>query len=258
MKTINVVQKESVISVTLNRPDVRNAFHPSMIEELTQTFSAIHKNKTARIVLFSGEGRSFCAGADLEWMKSMAKFTKQQNRKDAEKLFKMFQTIHECKAIVITKAHGHVMGGGLGLLAVSDLVVAEEKTEFCFSEVKMGLSPAVISAFVKNKVSLSQMQEWFLTAGVFNADQAKAMGLVNSVATIEKLDSVIDQWQKSLLANGPRALQETKKLLRAVAGESSGSRLKKITTQLIAQLRVSEEGQEGLQSFFNKQTPKWR
>lgn len=258
MQKVLIEEHKHYFNVKLNRPEVRNAFHPEMIAELTKVFKSLAKNKELRFVILSGEGASFCAGADLEWMKSMAKYNRAQNKKDAEKLFEMFSAMNHLSVPLIGKVHGHAMGGALGMLAVCDLVAVEEKTEFCFSEVKLGLSPAVISAFVKNKVSLSQMSRWFLTAEVFSSHQAQEMGLVHMVCAHSELDLQIEKWRKQLLANGPQAVRETKKLLRKVTVENSETKLKKITTDLIAHLRVSEEGQEGLQSFLQKRSPNWR
>ncbi len=258
MKTLIIEDQKSVVRIKLNRPQVRNAFHPEMIEELTSVFKKLSQNKKLRAVVLSGEGASFCAGADLEWMKSMVKFSKAQNKKDAEKLFVMFQTLASLPAVLMAQVHGHVMGGALGLLAVCDLVVAEEKTEFCFSEAKLGLSPAVISAFVKNKVNFSQMTRWFLTAEIFSAPQAQEIGLVHEVTAGAETQAQIDRWLKHISNNGPQAVKETKKLLRTTQGVSSIVQLKKTTTELIAKLRVGEEGQEGVKSFLEKRPPVWR
>ncbi len=258
MSTVLTQENKGLFSVQLNRPDVRNAFHPTMIAELTKIFKQLRKNKNVHTVVLSGAGSSFCAGADLEWMKSMAKFTRAQNKKDAEALFDMFAEMDAFPGVIIGQVHGHVMGGALGLVAVCDLVVAEEKTQFCFSEVKLGLSPAVISAFVKNKIPLAEMSRWFLTAEAFTAEQAQKMGLVNEVAKSEAILSQTQKWVAALQANAPQAVRETKRLLKAVSVEDKKTQLKKITTTLIAQLRVSAEGQEGLQSFLEKRSPKWR
>lgn len=258
MKTIIVSTEKQIATVSLNRSAIRNAFNPEMISELTKVFKEFKKNKTLRGVVLKGEGETFCAGADLDWMKSMAKYTRAQNKKDAEKLFQMFQEMHELPCPLIGVVHGHAMGGALGLIAVCDLVVAEEKTEFCFSEVKLGLSPAVISAFVKNKMELSQMSRWFLTGEVFLSAQAQKMGLVHEVCGKEHLQEVVSRWCKSFLSNGPQAVRETKTLLKKVAHETSTTKLKKQTTDLIAKLRVGEEGQEGIRGFLEKRTPSWR
>ncbi len=258
MKTLLIEQNKNVVSVKLNRPQVRNAFHPEMIAEITSTFKKLAKEKQTRVVVLSGEGASFCAGADLEWMKSMAKYSAAQNKKDAEKLFAMFETMEQLPQVLIAKVQGHVMGGALGLVAVCDLIVAEEKTEFCFSEAKLGLSPAVISAFVKNKMPATEMARWFLTADIFSSLQAQQMGLAHEVVSVSAVEPTVEKWVASLLKNGPQALRETKKLLQQIHHENSKSKLKKMTTTLIAKLRVSSEGQEGLKSFFEKRTPHWR
>ncbi len=256
MKTLIVKNDKTILHVSLNRPQVRNAFHPEMISELTLAFKDLKKNKDVRCVVLSGEGESFCAGADLAWMKSMFSFSRAQNKKDAEKLFDMFQAMYDLPCPLIGVAQGHAMGGALGLLAVCDIVVAHEKTEFCFSEVKLGLSPAVISAFVKNKMELSQMSRWFLSGEVFTAQQAKDMGLVHEVTSQPQV--VLEKLNKSFLANGPQAVRETKSLLRKIARESSSAKLKKQTTDLIAKLRVGTEGQEGIKGFLEKRSPSWR
>lgn len=258
MKTIQFEKKDNIAIIKLSRPEVRNAFHPEMITDLTRVFKSLPLEKDIRVVQLSGEGKSFCSGADLEWMKSMANFSEAENLLDAEKLFEMFESIKHCPFPVITKVHGHVMGGALGILAVSDLVVAEEKTQFCFSEAKLGLAPAVISAFVKERLSVSNMNRWFLTADVFNSRDALHMGLVHTVGKEAELKNIVDQWTQSLFNNGPNAVRETKKLIQQVSTNNDVLALKKITSRLIAQLRSSTEGQEGLKSFLEKREPAWR
>jgi methylglutaconyl-CoA hydratase len=258
MKTILFEKKNKIASIVLNRPDVRNAFHPEMIAEITSVFKSLPSDKDVNVVHVSGAGKSFCSGADLEWMKSMAGFSEAENLADAEKLYEMFDAIKHCPFPVITKVHGHVMGGALGLLAVSDMVVAEEKTQFCFSEVKLGLAPAVISAFVKERMSVSQMNRWFLTADIFSSEEALTSGLVHSVTSESDLNSVVQKWTLSLLNNGPQALKATKQLIQQVSATNDSMTLKKVTSRLIAQLRSGSEGQEGLKSFFEKRDPSWR
>lgn len=259
-KQISYIQEDSIARVTLNRPEARNAFQPEMIAEITKAFKDIQKNKTLRAVVLSGSGTNFCAGADLDWMKSMAKYTLAQNQKDAEKLYSMFAAIRDCDVPVIGKVHGAVFGGALGLLSVCDVVLAESKTMFCFSEVKLGLAPAVISGFVAKKMHKSDMHRYFLTGSVFHADEAKSSGLIHIVVESPQL---LDQATQAFLENeilvaGPIAVRETKKLLRALEAAPSEAKTKTMTTKLIAKLRVSSEGQEGLKSFFEKRSPEWR
>lgn len=257
---ITVQVQDAVASVALNRPEVRNAFHPQMIQEITKAFKALNKDKTVRAIVLSGQGKSFCAGADLEWMKSMASYTYTQNVKDAEKLYDMFAAIRDCDIPVVGQVHGAVFGGALGLLSVCDVVLAQSTTQFCFSEVRLGLAPAVISAFVKDKMNSSAMTRYFLTGAVFTASQAQLSGLVHEVINEDKdLHAVVREYlQKEVLVAGPQAVRVTKKLLRSLKTIKTESQLKKITTQSIARLRVSEEGQEGLGAFFEKRQPKWR
>lgn len=256
MKTLIIKNEKTIIHVSLNRPQVRNAFHPEMIVELTSAFKEIKRNKEVRCAVLSGEGESFCAGADLAWMKSMVNFSRAQNKKDAEKLYDMFQAMYDLPCPLVGVAQGHAMGGALGLLAVCDIVIAHDKTEFCFSEVKLGLSPAVISAFVKNKMQLSQMSRWFLSGEIFSAQQAKDMGLVHEVTSQPK--ATLEKLSKAFMSNGPQAVRETKALLRKISGETSSSKLRKQTTDLISKLRVGTEGQEGIKSFLEKRSPSWR
>jgi len=257
MKHLLVKESETVLQVSLNRPDVRNAFNPEMISEITKTFKGAAKKASLRMILLSGEGTSFCAGADLKWMKSMVDYSKTENVKDAGKLFDMFQAMRDCAVPIVCKVQGHVMGGALGLLAVSDLVVAEEKTKFCFSEVKLGLAPAVISAFVKDKISQAAMSRWMLTAEVFTAAEALQMGLVHATQPGLQIDQQAEAWSRSLLSNGPRALRETKKLIQTVTRTDNDARLKATTSRVIAQLRVGDEGQEGLKSALAQKRPSW-
>lgn len=185
----------------------------------------------------------------------MAKFTQAENLKDSQELYDMFAAIKNCPVPVIAKVHGHAMGGALGIVAASDIVIAEEQTEFCFSEAKLGLAPAVISAFVKDKISSSAMAHLFLTATVFSADHAKHVGLVHAVTNDVDKDAqiVMDQ----ICANGPQAVRSTKQLISQVYG-APGNSLKKLTTELISSLRVGVEGQEGIQSFLERREPQWR
>lgn len=256
MSTLIVENKNNVCTIKLNRPNVRNAFQPEMITELTNAFAQIENDSKVRAVRLKGEGKSFCAGADLDWMRSMAKYNRQENITDSKELYKMFATIQDCSVPVVTEVHGHVMGGALGLLAVSDIVVAEETTQFCFSEARLGLAPAVISSFVKNKVSFSAMSRWFLTAEVFSSLEAQEMGLVHKVVEVHYLESTTQAMLRSICDNGPQAVRATKKLLSQLIGNQTN--VEQLTTELIADLRVSDEGQEGLNSFFDKRKPSWK
>lgn len=256
MKYINLSTSQNVLTVALNRPERRNAFDAEMIKEMTGVFEDLQKDKKVRAVVLTGEGKSFCSGGDLEWMKSMAGFTAAQNLKDAEKLFAMFWAVRSCPVPVIGRVFGHCFGGGAGLTAACDIVGGESETLFSFSEVKYGLAPAVISPFVIEKIGPARLNEWFMTAKVFKTPEALAGGLVNFTGTIEEVDQFIDQTLMNILGSAPEAVRETKKLLRSYSNLEWKS-VRSRVTKLIAKRRSSEEGQKGLQAFLNKQTPRW-
>lgn len=245
-------------NVTLNRPDSRNAFDPQMITELTEVFRNISRDQKFRAVILDGEGKSFCAGADLQWMQSMANYSLEENRSDAQALHEMFATIRSCSIPVIARVQGHVMGGALGLLAVCDLVSAEEGTQFCFSEVKLGLVPAVISPFILEKSNRGHAQRFMITGETFSVAQAGAMGLVHHTGSEAETKSFVTKTVAALHLNGPQAMKATKGLIQQVAPLGVGVDSSKLTVESISQRRVSEEGQEGLKAFFSKKDPSWR
>lgn len=251
---LEVKSENEVLYVKLNRPELHNAFNPEMISELTKVFTK--QAPQHRAVVLSGNGKSFCAGADLNWMQSMVKYTKAQNKADSLKLHAMFSAIQNCPVPVLTKIHGNVFAGGLGLVAASDIVIAESSTQFCFSEPKLGLVPAVISHFVSLKMNPAQMREVFLTAEVFGSTYAQHSGLVHFVGDTQACENYVKQKITHILKCGPKAVVETKKLLNALPNMNAAKR-KNHTTQLIASVRVSAEGQEGLKSFLEKRKPKW-
>lgn len=243
-----------IFTIRLNRPEIRNAFNPQMINELTKAFEKAEKDAKIRIVVLRGQGKSFCAGADLEWMKSMAEYSKKENVKDSEKLFDMFKAARACSKPTIGILQGHVMGGGLGLAATCDFALAEKETQFCFSEVKLGLVPAVISSFVLEKMSYPHALRAMLSAETFSADQAMQWGLVSFVGSMSEVESDLQRLCQNLLRNGPEALRATKKIVQTI-GRSINVRKK--SASVIAERRVSPEGQEGLQSFLLRRQPKW-
>lgn len=247
-----------IARVTMSRPDVRNAFHPTMIRELTEIFRSISKNEQVRVVVLNGAGKSFCSGADLGYMKSMADFTLEENRQDSDRLFEMFWELRNCPHPVVGRVHGHAMGGALGLAAVCDVVGAVEGTQFCFSEVKLGLAPAVISPFVLERMAVSQARRYMLTGEVFSTREAYESGLVHYVGDEAAVDGFVAGVVKALLENGPEAVRATKSLAREVRETSSWVDRRAATTRVIAERRVSAEGQEGLRGFLEKRTPSWK
>jgi methylglutaconyl-CoA hydratase len=244
--------------VTLNRPDTRNAFDPQMIRELTEVFRNVSRHQTLRAVCLEGEGKSFCAGADIAWMQSMASNSHAENLSDAETLHEMFAAIRACNIPVLGRVQGHVMGGGLGLISVCDFVTAASETVFCFSEVKIGLVPSVISPFVLEKANRGHAQRFMITGETFTAAQAGAMGLVHHVGTEAESKAYLVGLIAALHLNGPQAMRETKQLLRKIGGSDIGIETAKITTETIAKCRVSEEGQEGLKAFLKKRDASWK
>lgn len=248
----------AVATVTLNRPDLHNAFNEDMIKDLTQTFTTLGQKLEIRVIVLAAAGRSFCAGADLNWMKSMLNYTFEENVTDANALAKMLRAIDECPKPVIGRIHGAAFGGGVGLASVCDITVALEEVTFCLSEVKLGLLPAVISPFVLNKIPVSEARRYFLTAERFSAEEAHRIGLVSKVVSSEEnLDSTVQTWIQALLQNGPEAVSLCKKLIREISTSSSREEAIQLATHLIAERRVSEEGQEGMRSFLEKRPSQW-
>lgn len=257
MNFLNVTELDHVAYVKLNRPDVRNAFNPQMIQEITQTFHELEHRKDLRVIVLQGEGKSFCAGADLNWMKEMVNFSYIQNREDSLVLFNMFEAIARCTLPVVGMVHGAAFGGALGLIAVCDEVIAEEGTQFCFSEVKLGIAPAVISAFVARKAVAGKVRPLMLSAAVFNAHIAQQAGLVTEVVPAGEGHTALQKVVHNYKQCGPEAVRETKKLLNDI-GNMTWEQQRDRTTHLIAERRASAEGQEGLKSFLEKREPSWR
>lgn len=252
-QTIQVEIDESVVTVVLNRPEVRNAFHPTMIRELTEAFREIGGRKDLAIVRLRGEGKSFCAGADLGYMQSMAQYSFEENKKDAEHLYEMFWALRSCPQPIVGYVHGHVMGGALGLLASCDIAAAAEGTQYCFSEARLGLAPAVISPFVLEKVPAAFARRYFLTAEVFGNTEALDCSLIQYAGA--NAQEFADRMVETLKANGPEAVRASKALMR---GPNTWPEVKEFTTKIISERRVSEEGQEGLRGFLEKREPSWR
>lgn len=258
MKYILTSLTSRVLHIELNRPDKHNAFHPEMIAELTQEFQKWSKPTTDVLaILLSGKGKSFSAGADLEYMRAMAKFSSEENIADAGKLFDLFWAIRKASPIVIAKVHGHVMGGGLGLVAASDFAVADHDTQFAFTEVRMGLVPAVISPFVLSRMAPAHAR-YFMTTGLnFTAAEALASGLVQFSGSAEQIEDWLKKTLNSICNAGVEAVSETKRLASELLPlDIAGFRER--CSKLIAERRKSPEGQEGILSFLEKRSPNWR
>lgn len=250
--------QQQVATVLLNRPELHNAFNDEMIQEIHEAFLQLSQDPQVRAVILSSEGKSFCAGADLNWMQRMVDYSFEENVADAMKLSEMLKAIHDCPKPVIARVHGAAFGGGVGLVAACDMAVALGSATFCLSEVKLGLLPAVISPFVMEKIGASAARRYFLTAERFNAEEAKRIGLLSETfATPQELERWIEEGIAALKANGPEAIAACKTLIQEVLN-NDWPRAMDITTQLIAQRRISTEGQEGMKSFLEKRTPAWQ
>lgn len=247
-----------IARLTIRNAEKHNALSPEIIAMLTVQFRQIAMQDNIYLVTLTSEGKSFCAGADLHAMQQTIDMGEDENLQDAEKLFAMFEAIWKCPQPVICCVQGNTMGGGVGLVSVCDIVVAKASAQFCFSEVKLGLIPSVISSFVLQKMSFQQAQAYMITAEKFSAHMALATGLITKVVdTDEALAEMISHLEKTILLNSPKAVRETKKLLRTQGTAPNPIEMKDLTTKTIAYQRVSPEGQEGLKAFFEKRTPSW-
>lgn len=256
---IDTVQRggATVAHVVLNRPELHNAFNEVMIQELREAFTNLNRQAEVRVVVLRGEGKSFCAGADLNWMQKMVNYTFEENVQDAHALARMLKTIHDCNKPVIARVHGAAFGGGVGLLSACDMVVATEAATFCLSEVKLGLLPAVISPFVLKKIGPSAAHRYFLTAERFQASEALRLGLLSDVQPdIDALDASVDRLVDAIIQNGPEAVSYCKVLIEQVH-HFDWERAVDITTKMIAERRASKEGQEGMRAFLEKRPPLW-
>lgn len=255
-QTIEFEQKNSIATVYLNRPEVHNAFNGKMILELTNCFEEIHEMNDIRVVVLQGKGKSFCAGADINYMKGIAQFGYQENFEDAKRLARLFNMVYECPKPTLARIHGAAFGGANGLLAACDIVVAEENTTFAFSEVKIGISPATIGPYVLKRIGEFGGKELMMTGKRFKAAEAKKFGLINRSVKSAELDSVIGEYIQQFLTAAPKAVEATKELITQIIKDEL-TNTEDYTADLIAQLRAADEGQEGMAAFLNKRKPGW-
>ena len=249
---------ESMAWVNLDRPEVRNALNPELIRELTEAFDWLNSRDDIRVIILKGNGKCFCAGADLEYMKDMARYSYPQNLADAERLSKLFQTIYFCNKAVIVDVHGACIGGANGIIAAADIVIAEKETKFAFSEVRLGITPATISPFVVSKIGNTAAKELMLTGRRFTAAEAKDFRLVNVVVDESEMIDTERQYIDHFLHASPDAVAECKNLLRMVSGtDDRYSPIFMQTSVAIANQRISKAGQEGMSAFFEKRKPSW-
>jgi len=256
-ETIQLHKTNEIATVILNRPEVHNAMNEQLMKELTECFKKLSDDKKTRIIILTGNGKSFCAGADLNWMKSMVSYSKQENIKDSNLLLNLYNEIYDCPKPVIGKINGHAFGGGIGLIAVCDITIGIPDSKYAFSEVNLGIIPSVISTFVATRIKTADMRRLFITGERFNTKYANKIGLIDYVVEPEKLDEKINFYIKQLKSSGPKAITEVKKLIKNCK-EMNQEKYKKHTVEKISELRISKEGQDGINAFLNKTTPKWR
>jgi methylglutaconyl-CoA hydratase len=245
-----------MVYLTLNRPDVRNAFNERVIEELTRWATEVAGDDEVRAAVLAGAGKVFCAGADLTWMSRMMSYTHDENVEDASAMARMYASLDHLPIALVGRVHGAALGGGAGLAAVCDIVVADEQAVFGFTEVKLGIVPAVISPYVLTKLGMSPARELFLTGMRFSAARAKEIGLVHAVVPERELDATVTTYVNELLTAAPGAIATAKELLRKVWGRPVQDTIG-LTAEAIAARRVSQEGQEGMKAFLEKRKPKW-
>jgi len=252
-----ITKKDDIATVMLHRPDVHNAMNDVLMKELTTCFAQLSKDDSLAAIILTGDGKSFCAGADLTWMKRMVGYSKDQNKKDSRLLLDMYNTIYSCPKPVIGRVNGHAFGGGIGLLAVCDITITIPETKFAFSEVKLGIIPAVISTFVAPRMTPANMRRFFITGERFDSLVAQTIGLIDLVVPAEKLDEVVNSCVEQLRSSGPFAIQEVKHLIDNLI-QMNSKKYTEFTIEKISELRVSPEGQEGITAFLEKRKPNWK
>jgi len=257
MKHLDLRFDAGVSTVTLNRPDVRNAFNEEVIAELTAAFLELGRRSEVRCVVLAASGTAFCAGADLNWMKRMAGYSREENLNDATALARMLEVIYQCPKPTLAKVQGDVYAGGLGLVAACDIAIAADTAHYCVSEVRIGLIPATISPYLIRAMGARAAHRWFLTAERFGAAQATACGLVHEVVPAGDLDARVADLARTLVQAGPEAVKACKKLLHDVAGQEMSTSLLEHTAERIADIRVAPEGREGIAAFLDKRKPNW-
>ena len=255
-QTILCMIEDSVAYITFNRPDVHNAFNDVMIRELIDIFDRLESQSDVRVVVLSGKGKSFCAGADLNWMRRVKDYSYDDNLHESLELSDMLYGIYSSSKPTVARVNGAAIGGGTGLVAVCDIAIAASTAKFSFSEVKIGLIPACISPYVVKKCGEGRCREFFLTGERMTAERALGAGLVNKVVAVEELDQAVAEQVKQLLSSGPEAIARCKELLRNVP-LMTYDEVKKYTAEVIARIRISQEGQEGMAAFLEKRKPKW-
>lgn len=257
MEGLEVAREGAVALVTLNRPEVRNAFNEGLIAALHETFVALDRDPEVRIVVFGAQGPAFCAGADLNWMKKMAGYTFDENEADALCLADMLHAIDQCAKPVIARVHGDVYAGGMGLVAACDIAVASTNAQFCLSETRLGLIPATIGPYVIRALGEQAARRYVLSAERFDAAEAYRLGFIHELVQPDELDERVGELVDALLLCSPQALAAAKRLVREVGQQPVTPSLRADTARRIAEARASEEGREGVKAFLEKRKPRW-
>ena len=255
--TLEIVQQQHVATIWMNRPDVRNAFDEQSIAELTQAFHALDQDRDVRVIVLGARGSAFSAGADLNWMKRVAGYTEAENRAGAQALAEMLHVIYQSSKPTIARVQGDCYAGGNGLVSACDIAIAAEGVEFCLTEVRLGLIPATIGPYVIRAMGERAAHRYFLTAERFNAQEAYRLGYVHQVVAAETLDEAVTKMTHHLLAGSPHAIDESKRLIREIAGEPIDQHLIADTARRIGEVRVAPDGREGIAAFLEKRKPSW-
>ena len=256
-QTLTIALTDKVATVTLDRPELRNAFNEHAIAELALAFDELGRNDSVRAIVLAANGPAFCAGADLNWMKKMAAYSDDENEQDAMRLADMLRTIYLCPKPTVARVQGDCYAGGMGLVAACDIVVAVDSAGFCLSEVKLGLIPATISPYVIKAMGEQAARRYFLTAERFDAYEARRIGLAHEVVPTDALDAAVAGITRALAGNSPNAVRQAKALVRDIAGKGVDDALLLDTAGRIAAIRASIEGREGVAAFLEKRKPTW-
>ena len=257
LETLELTTERGVRTIWLNRPDKRNAMNGTMIAELNASIGEAIADDQVRVIVLAGRGKAFCAGGDLEWMKTARSMSTEEAIADSAELARVMQQLYDSPKPTVVRAHGSAFAGAMGLVCAADVALASAGTRFCLSEVKLGLIPAMISPYVIKAIGERQARRLMLTAEVFDADFAENIGLINACLPVEELESATDHIIEHLLAAGPNAIGACKELIRAVAGQPIGPALVADTATRIAASRAGDEAQEGITAFFEKRSPSW-
>ena len=257
MSNLNIKVEAQRATLTLTRPELRNAFNDEVIAELTQAFTELGQRDDVRAIVLAAEGPAFCAGADLNWMRRMADYDREQNLADAARLAEMLRVIHHCPKPVVARVQGDVYAGGMGLVACCDIAISIDSAHYCLSETRLGLLPATISPYVLRAMGPRAAQRYCLSAERFDAAEALRIGFVHEVVPADQLDARVDAVVKALIHASPAAVRACKRLLQDVAQREIDAALIAQTVEAIADIRSSTEGREGVQSFLQKRQPAW-